>query len=369
MSDEESPQPPIKKQKSANSLLEEYMTGITAKCMKGVLQQTGGAKKRPKVADKASIPLPTIQSYSSLTEQNFNVDQLKWLAANYRLKVSGNKTQLFSRVYTYLYLSSFIVKLQKLARGHLVRKYRALHGPAALNRKLCNNTEDFVTMEPLEDIKYHQFYSYTDTDGFIYGFDLASMYSLYSSGKSSSQFQNPYNRKQIPDQVVKELRAIARLGHILHIPIKLNFKEEAAQLSQQKAFELGTVSVFQTIDALGNYTNPQWFLNLSLAQLRKFVRELSDIWNFRANLSHGARCAICPPRGIIFRGVDMHVLYQGDLQPVQLEVLKVLKLLVTSAHQRDNQWLGATYVLGALTLVSDEAANALPIIYQSFSYL
>jgi hypothetical protein len=44
------------------------------------------------------------------------------------------------------------------------------------------------------------------------------------------------------------------------------------------------MSVFHDIDILGNYTNLNWFLNLSTSALMRFLFELNDIWSYRANL-------------------------------------------------------------------------------------
>ena len=91
------------------------------------------------------------------------------------LKIGGNKNQLVKRIFSFLYLSSYLIKIQKLVRGVIQRTFNMLHGPAYMNRKLCTNNADFVTMEPLEDIKHNQFISFKDVDGFIYGFDIVSI--------------------------------------------------------------------------------------------------------------------------------------------------------------------------------------------------
>jgi hypothetical protein len=42
---------------------------------------------------------------------------------------------------------------------------------------------------------------------------------------------------------------------------------------------------------------------------------------------------------------------------------------VNSGIDRDNKCLGAYYVLGALTLVSEDAATSLPWLYQAVCYM
>ena len=39
------------------------------------------------------------------------------------------------------------------------------------------------------------------------------------------------------------------------------------------------------MDSLGNYTDSKWFTDLNKFNLIKFLKELLDIWNYRANLS------------------------------------------------------------------------------------
>ena len=50
-------------------------------------------------------------------------------------------------------------------------------------------------------------------------------------------------------------------------------------------FLYAVLNIFQKIDALGNYTNPDWFNNLSHFKMVVYVRELYDIWVYRAQLS------------------------------------------------------------------------------------
>jgi hypothetical protein len=176
----------IKKNNSNYSLIDEYLDNITAKCeLKMPI-----VKKPTKVSDD-KISIPTIKTYNDLIYNNYNVAQLKVFSKNYKLKVTGNKPELVSRLYTFLYFSSFIIKIQKIFRGYLVAKYKTLHGPAIMERKMCTNSDDFVTMEPLEEINFHQFISYKDTDGFIYGFDITSLHNLFL--KSGDEIKNPYN--------------------------------------------------------------------------------------------------------------------------------------------------------------------------------
>ena len=116
--------------------------------------------------------VPNINNYEDLLKYNYNIKQLKQIAKEYKLKLTGNKSQLISRIYSFLHLSKIIIKVQKIIRGHIQRKYINSHGPGFKNRSLCVNNFDFLSMDELTKIEDKQFYSFKDDDGFIYGFDL-----------------------------------------------------------------------------------------------------------------------------------------------------------------------------------------------------
>lgn len=352
----------LKTNKYSDNNFQEYMSCITNNCNAKI--QT--VKKPLKMSD-GEVSIPTIKDYNEMVKYNYNIAQLKSFAKHYKLKVGGNKNELLLRVYSYLHFSTFIIKIQKNVRRLLVKKYTQLHGPASMNRKLCNNNSDFVSMEPIEEINFHQFLSYKDEDGFIYGFDITSLHNLYF--KNAKEMKNPYNRNLFPETVIKGIKSILRLSKILKIHINLQFEDDSKNVSNEKAIELRALSLFQTIDSLGNYSNPQWFLSLNKNQIIKFVRELSDIWNYRAQLSPETKRNICPPTGDPFRNLSMPYIHtEGNICNIKKVVLEVLEKLVNSGSDKDSKSLGAYYVLGGLTLVNQEAATSLPWLFQSVSY-
>jgi hypothetical protein len=238
-----------------------------------------------------------------------------------------------------------------------------------MNRKICTNTDDFVTMEPVEEINFHQFLSYKDTDGFIYGFDIISLHNLFLKSKDIESVRNPYNRNLIPEAVIKTIKSLLRISRILKIKIYLHYEDDTQNLSLEKVLELRALQLFQHIDALGNYSNYQWFLSLNRSQIVKFVKELNDIWNYRAQLSNEIKRNICPPNGDPFRNVSIQYLNtEVQLFNVKKLVLELMEKFVNSGINNDSKSLGAYYILGALTLVNNEAATSLPWLFQSFEH-
>jgi hypothetical protein len=353
-----------KKTKANQWSSDEYMSNITLKC----IQKMPIVKKPQKINDE-NIVIPTIKNYNEISSYNYNLSQLKMIAKTYKYKITGNKNELIIRIYSNLYFSSFIIKIQKVFRGLIARKYKNLHGPASFNRKVCTNQGDFITMEPVEEINFHQFLSYKDKDGFIYGFDIISLHNLFLKSKDIESVQNPYNRSLIPESVIKTIKSVIRLSRILKIHINLHYDDDSEGLSLEKTIELRTISLFQNIDSLGNYSNADWFLSLNRIQLIKFVKELIEIWNYRSQITNEVKRSICPPNGDPFRHLNMTYIHtESNIYNVKKVILEVMEKFVNIGIDKDSKSLGAYYVLGSLTLVNSDAATSLPWLFQSFAY-
>lgn len=355
----------ITKNNTRESILDKYMSDLTV-----IFEKKISVSKKFSKIDDDNIIIPTVKNYDVLYKYNYNVSQLKMISKKYKLKITGNKNQLLTRIYSYLYFSSFIIKIQSVFRGLLARKYRLLHGPAAMDRILCTNKDDFITLEPIEEINFHRFLSYKDVDGFIYGFDIISLHNLFLKSKCNEAVPNPYNRNPIPETVIKNIKSILRMSKILKININMHNEDDTLNLSCEKTVELRALGLFQNIDALGNYSNSQWFLSLNRNQLIKFVRELCDIWNYRAQITLETKRNIYPPAGDIFRNLSMTYIHtEPNIHNVKKVILEVLEKLVNNGVDKDSKSLGAYYVLGSLTLVNETAAAALPWLFESFCYI
>ena len=352
---------------------QDYFDIICDKCFLKATNNTsdkqGKISKQTNKNDKNDNYIVKPSEYNLILANNYNISQLKYLNKHYKLRISGTKPQLISRIYSFLFLSFNATKLQKVFKNHLQKKYIDCHGPAIKNRRLCTNSSDFFTMDELSELPFEQFFSFKDIDGFIYGFDLMSFYNLLN--KTDGQIKNPYNRLPITNTVISDFNTLIRISKILKIQINVNIQDISAELSNAKNIELKTVALFQNIDALGNYSHPKWFMDLNRTQLIKMFREIIDIWSYRANLTNEIKRNICPPVGNPFpRIVNFHTLQTTeDLDDVREYILNILEKIVLLGVDKDSKCLGAYYVLGALTLVSVDAANALPWLYQALIYI
>jgi hypothetical protein len=323
---------------------------------------------------KDNFIIPQINEHELMLNNNYELKQLKEIIKYYKLKLTGKKEILIARIFSYLYLSIHLLKIQKLCRNYLTKKMMKFHGPAYLKRDLCVNAIDFLTMDEIKDIIPTQFFSYNDTNNFIYGFDIVSFHNLIKKSGNNIVL-NPFTKSPIHLRVIHKFKRMIFLSNLLNIPINLKIDNSESELVIKSSYNVA-LELFQHIDQLGNYTNVEWFIGLSKDKLLDFIMELFEIWNFRAELSNSTKVKICNPSGNPFYNENMihnqtiiqYLTSMPNIDQVRLGVLEILSKFVKNGLNDEYKKIGAYYVLGALTLVSNDAGNSLPWLYESFSY-
>ena len=311
--------------------------------------------------------VPNYSEYNLVIKHNYTVNQLKKICKYYKLNVSGNKKDLINKIYSNLYFSKFAIVIQKYMYGFLIRKWCESHGPAYIKRSICTNSSDFFTMQEVKNIPINQFFSYKDKDNFIYGFNIISLYALYKNGLNNKDSpKNPYNRNEIPNTLLEDVESMVKLSKLLNFDVQIEIEKD--NIDEKKQLELRILSLFQYIDSLGNYSNISWFTNLSREKLYLFLRELYDIWHYRAQLSSTIKREIAPPIGDPFRCININNLHQLSFEGIKKKSISIMEILVKNGVNHDSQVLGANYVLCALTLVCVDAAITLPWLYQSVAH-
>ena len=58
-----------------------------------------------------------------------------------------------------------------------------------------------------------------------------------------------------------------------------------------------------------------------------------------------------------------------NMDDLRKNILDVIEKFVVTGVDKDSKYLGASYVLSALTLVNIDAATALPWLYQAVCYM
>lgn len=321
--------------------------------------------KKKRVKDEC-FSIPKLKDYNAFDLYNYSIAQLKRICKFYRLKVGGNKKQLESRAKCYLKNSYYVTKIQALAKGVIIRKYFNKVKYMIQNREKCVNDTDFLTLEDVSELPFYQAFILTDEKGFHYCFDICSLYNLLKKG--SKEGKNPYNRETIKSHVIKDIRVLIRLCRILKFPVNVEIDTHEEKLTPEQKLQISITNIFQKIDELGNYSNSDWYWNLNRHMLIKFIKELYDIWTYRAQLSYDSKMKICPPYGSPFENIHINILQMKHINALREDGLNIINRLVTFGVDNENKNLGAVYVLGCLTLVNQEAAQSLPWLYESFYY-
>ena len=180
------------------------------------------ARKR-KTVSQEKFTILEFADFEKILEFNYNVAQLKKMCRHYKQKVSGNKPQLINRMYNFLKYSHYISIIQKHIRGCLRRKYFQLNG-MKYRKRIVLMKQIFLLLKNINKIPYHQFYCYKDGEGFVYGFNIKSIYNLMI--KSDGNLKNPYTRLELPKNIIKKIRHFIKLSHTLKEPIIITLKED-----------------------------------------------------------------------------------------------------------------------------------------------
>ena len=308
------------------------------------------------------IKIPRHVDYSNFLEEKYKIADLDIILKHYKLKKSGNKKAKTTRIYDHLCFSFYSTRIQKIIRGFLIRKLLKLKGEGIFKREQCINDEDFYSFDKINKISFNQFFSFKDeTDGKIYGFDIISFNSLLMN--SQKEVLNPYTRNKITSDTILKFRDLLKLSNCLKL--KYLRVEKSEKISPNQLFKNRVTNAFVKIDSLGNYTNPDWFNTLNIHQHVRFIKELYDIWSYRASLSSETKYQICPPTGNPFLHFNIVSITNIDFKQLRNINLTCIENMINKSLIETNQQLGALYVLSALSIVNQDVAAAMPWLYES----
>jgi hypothetical protein len=341
--------------------------------------------------------------HEKMKHVKYTLADLRMLCSHYGVKKSGTKPELTQRIYTFLKQTYYIVRLQRMFRSFISNKYRTLCGPGYLHTSECVNDTDFYTFDKLSKIRPMELFTYRDNDDKIYGFHIASIFHLIIS--SYPNITNPYNRSVIPPGVIKNIYEKLIYGSLLGFRVSVKLDDDdnhnnnddddngngngdgngngngdthtagaavsggGIGLTREKQEELFIVDLFQHINTLGNYSDSEWFIALQRAELIRFIRNIHDIWYYRANLTQEMKERICPPNGNPFvlhnAHVNLNVLTLLTDPEIRTICVSIIDRMVRRGVSREDQCLGAFYVLATLTIVNQDARNAMPWLYEA----
>ena len=299
------------------------------------------------------------KDYAWIKEKNYTVRDICNICDFFRFSIKRKKKkEMIEECYLHIQRGHFASKIQNVWRKRWFKEFQRIQGPACFIRSLCNNPEDFLTMETMNEIDYYFFMS-IEENGFIYGFNVISLYNLL---KKQTPF-NPYTRTPFTPELKAQINRRMKLNYLFKKTDHPIYHE-----IQIPSYDSKITDLFQKMDSLGNYTQVEWFMKLNMEQLKKFILEIYDIWDYRAQLTPSTKIKICPPFGKPFLRVPIHTIYPHisiDVSMLRMYCYSIMDELLNKAELVEHQCLGAYYILSALTLVNREVAEALPWLYHS----
>lgn len=106
-----------------------------------------------------------------------------------------------------------VLMIQRIWRGHRIRRWIKLGGPGATEPKIRHNTEDMCTME--ENVHPLEYFGFEE-DTKVYWFDIRTFLQYMNTAK---QLVNPYTRKELTLETRKRARTLYVLRRIHKLPV------------------------------------------------------------------------------------------------------------------------------------------------------
>ena len=189
---------------------------------------------------------------------------------------------------------------------------------------------------------------------------------------SCEKLFNPYNKNKFTRQTLNDINNRIKYNKFLNYSVDKCIETNINNINEnnENIIKNKTLSLFLYIDSLGYYTDINWFLTLSRRLVIRFIRELYDIWNYRANLTNTNKIDFCPwCNGNPFTFINITLLNNRNTSDnsIKLMALTIIeKFLNPSSNINDgNKSVICMYILSALTLVSNDAAQSLPWLFES----
>ena len=275
-------------------------------------------KKYKKTLKKGVLYSILLERFNKYNYYNNNIKSIKYIQTNYKKKYD---------------------KLNSLIRGE-----------GFINRRLCNNNEDFFTYETYDEIDNKYFFSYKDETGIIWFFDIRSLKKLIDMNQC-----NPYTMK--PFDIITIIKAKKLIKYLQNNNISIDFKDEMKKIEKdkKKILKQKMVDIFASIERLGFSFNNDWFTSLHTVQLKKLYSLMEDIWNYRLQLTLETKVKICPPNGIIFNKSPLEIRNINNKDKLRNIIIDDISKFNNAISDSDKK-LGFMYFLIGLSKVN-------PIIY------
>lgn len=333
---------------------------------------------------KPPTPIKYNYSYKEIAQKDLNkskVLELKAYAKTLEIRVSGNKDELKQRIKSHINNTYLAIKIQSLIRRKLVYMWFALKG----STKDCVNDSDFYTLEPLDEIPLLYYMQYKGPT-VNYGFNILSLCSLAVKHK---KFDNPYTREHMQSNVMSKIIRLTNILfpnnelmneiknlydgkdssnalHGLMMPVvstSLQRQNPLFMRLNSLPLEQRVTELFMAIDALGNYTQKEWLLQMEVSRIRYTIIKVYTIWQ---RIPAEQRAKVSPHVSPFNRQIMANMNGEQTRTEALECIVKMGEVLVHSATEREDRVMGAMYFLIGLTMASPDARLSLPWLHDSY---
>ena len=246
-----------------------------------------------------------------------------------------------------------IKKIQTFWRRH-IPLYRYLQqGPAANSYSLAVNDTELYSLDSIHTVPKHYFISFSDERKSVWAFDVRTIVQTMATGFPS---ENPYTREKLLDRAVERIHSRIAWLRSRKYPI-LHMNNDV--LTAEQTWNHTVLNIFLKIEALGYYASCDWYHKLTLSQHMSFYNSIFVLWEYRLGLTRADKDRVVPGHENLFR-------FQPSDMPMksahwwEKNTLTIMEAFITRSPEKEQQKLGAMYVLMALTRVSRRVAEAFP---------
>lgn len=220
----------------------------------------------------------------------------------------------------------------------------------------CVNTEDFYTLDNINDIPDKYKYILKDNNH-SYCFDIRSLNEYINN---NNRILNPYTNTKISEDNLNKIKNKINL-----YKNENNFNVKKDVLTKEQIYNQLVLSTFQKFEMLEFIMDIKWFTSLNLYKLKHLYRVCEDIWNYRAELTNEQKLKIVHDGRLFTTPVNI----VNRFNYTRLSYLKHLILdnfnRAVSQGQTDNdKKLGAMLMLTGFAEISQDVLNAYPWLSQ-----
>lgn len=162
------------------------------------------------------------------------------------------------------------ILIQRVWRGYSIRAWLNLAGPGVLNRMVCHNEEEFVTLDDKKSVSPFDYFAFEENTK-IYWFDVRS---ISENGMNKVDPSNPYTRAPLSIDTRQRLRKLCIKRHQKKLE---NVHNTTIKRSVSEIIMTTWVYVCQVIEENGFFgMSPLYFTSLNRTQFFIFISILQQ---------------------------------------------------------------------------------------------